>query len=40
MRGAISYTELMNMSIPERMILKEFLEERFEAESKNPNPTY
>ena len=40
MRGAISYTEMMQMSIPERRLISEFLDERFEVESKNPNPVY
>lgn len=40
MRGALTYEHIMNMSIPERMIMKEFLQERFEAEAKNPHPVY
>lgn len=40
MRGSISYTEMMQMSVPERRLISEFLDERFESESKNPNPVY
>jgi hypothetical protein len=40
MRGAISYTEMMQMSVPERHLISEFLDERFEVESKSPHPIY
>ena len=40
MRGAISYSEMMQMSILERQLISEFLDERFEAESKSPHPVY
>lgn len=40
MRGAVSYTEAMNMSYAERSIMERFLEKRFETEKKNPNPIY
>jgi hypothetical protein len=40
MRGAVSYTEMMQMSVQERHLISEFLDERFEAESKSPHPVY
>jgi len=40
MRGAISYTELMNMSATERQIVSEFIDERLEIEKKNLHPVY
>lgn len=40
MRGAISYDALMWMTYAERVLVKEFLDERFEAEKKNPHPQY
>jgi len=40
MRGAISYTEMMNMSFAERDLVHEFIDERLETEKKNPHPVY
>jgi hypothetical protein len=40
MRGAVSYTEAMNMSFAERAAISTFIENRLEAEKKNPNPVY
>jgi len=40
MRGAVSYTEMMNMSYAERQMISEFLDKRFKVESKNPHPVY
>lgn len=40
MRGAISYTEMMEMSYAEREVVSEFLEQRMEVEKKNPHPVY
>ena len=40
MRGAISYTEIMNMSRFERDAIAEFIEGRMEIERKKPNPVY
>lgn len=40
MRGAVSYTEAMNMSHVERHQFTSFLEQRLDAESKNPHPVY
>ena len=40
MRGSISYTEMMEMTYPERQIVSEFLENRMEMEKKNPHPVY
>ena len=40
MRGAVSYTEAMNMSYAERDVLNSFLERRFEAEKKSSFPVY
>jgi hypothetical protein len=40
MRGALSYTEAMNMSQAERVIVSDFIEKRLEIEKKSPNPVY
>lgn len=40
MRGAISYDEFMWRTYAEREIIKDFLDSRFETESKNPHPVY
>jgi len=40
MRGAVSYSEAMNMSYAERQVLDDFLEKRLEIEKKNPYPCY
>lgn len=40
MRGALSYTEAMNMSFAERSIVGNFIEKRLEQEKKNPQPIY
>lgn len=40
MRGALSYTEAMNMSFAERTIVNSFIETRLEQEGKNPYPNY
>lgn len=40
MRGAISYTEAMNMSLAERELAGKFIERRLEVEKKNPSPVY
>ncbi len=40
MRGAVSYTEAMNMSFAERDILAHFLSNRLEIEKKSSNPIY
>lgn len=39
-RGAISYSEAMNMSYAEREIAAKFIEKRLESEKKNPHPVY
>ena len=40
MRGSIQYHHMMNMSLVERQIVNEFIEERLEVESKKMYPTY
>jgi hypothetical protein len=40
MRGAVSYTEAMYMTYAERQIMSDFLEQRFEHESKRMYPVY
>jgi len=40
MRGAISYNDMMWMTHGEREVIKDFLDTRFETESKNPHPVY
>ena len=40
MRGSVSYNDLMWMTYGERELVKEFLDARFETESKNPYPNY
>jgi hypothetical protein len=40
MRGAISYDEMMWRTYAERVLIKEFLDERFEIEKKNAHPVY
>jgi uncharacterized protein (UPF0335 family) len=40
MRGAISYQEMMRMTVGERELVSSFIEERFEQEKKNPHPVY
>lgn len=40
MRGALSYTEAMNMSFAERQVVSEFIEKRLEQEKKSPSPVY
>lgn len=40
MRGAVSYTEAMNMSYAEREIIASFIEKRLEQEKKSPAPVY
>lgn len=40
MRGAVSYTEAMNMSYGERELAGKFIERRLEVEKKNPSPVY
>jgi hypothetical protein len=40
MRGSISYDQMMWRTYAERVLIKEFLEERFEEEKKNPYPVY
>lgn len=40
MRGSVSYNDMMFMTHAEREMIKEFLDERLEAESKNPHPVY
>ncbi len=40
MRGAVSYSEAMNMTYAERTLVSTFIERRFEAEKKNPHPVY
>lgn len=39
-RGAISYSEAMNMSFAERDLAGKFIERRLENEKKNPMPVY
>ena len=39
-RGAISYSEAMNMSFAEREIAAKFIEKRLATEKKNPYPVY
>jgi len=40
MRGSVQYHHLMNMSLVEREIINEFIEERLEAEGKKMYPVY
>ena len=40
MRGAVTYSEAMNMTYAERRIFEQFLEQRFEQESKRLHPIY
>ena len=40
MRGAVSYTEAMNMSSSERVLISSFIENRLEGEKQSPNPVY
>jgi len=40
MRGGLSYTEAMNMSIIERQHTEEYIKNRLESESKSPFPVY
>ena len=40
MRGAVSYTEAMNLTYGEREMIGKFIEERLEAEAKRPHPNY
>lgn len=40
MRGALTYYEAMNMSVPERKITKSFLDKRLEYENKKMYPQY
>ena len=40
MRGAVSYSEAMNMSLAERQVISEFLDKRLEAEKNSPSPVY
>ncbi len=40
MRGALSYTEAMNMSFAERTIVTAFIDKRLESEKNNPYPNY
>lgn len=36
MRGAIQYDQMLTLPIPERLVLQEFLEERFDVEKDRP----
>jgi ribosomal protein S3AE len=40
MRGSVQYNHMMNMSLVERQIINEFIEERLEAEGKKVYPIY
>lgn len=40
MRGGMSLNDMWWTTHGEREIIKEFLDARFEAESKNPHPQY
>ena len=40
MRGALTYTEAMNMSFAERTLFARFIERRLEIEKKSPHPVY
>lgn len=40
MRGAVSYDEIMTMTMTEKEVVAEIVEERLEAEKKNPHPVY
>lgn len=40
MRGAISYTEMMNMTLAEKQVVADFIEKRLENEKKSPFPVY
>ncbi len=40
MRGAVSYSEAMNMSYTERQVIDDYLERRLDVEKKNPYPVY
>lgn len=40
MRGSMTYDDFMWRTYAERTLVKEFLDERFENEKKNPHPQY
>lgn len=40
MRGAISYNEMMDMTMAEKQIVGDFIEKRLEVERKSPFPVY
>jgi len=40
MRGSIQYTDMLLLTPGERIIIKEFLEDRLERESENQHPVY
>ena len=40
MRGSISYTETMHMSVPERDMLMDFVNKRLKDAMKMPNPVF
>lgn len=40
MRGAIQYSEFMELTPMERKLFASFLEKRMETEGKRPNPVY
>lgn len=40
MRGAIPYSEFMDLTPGEKRLVAKFLEKRMEIEGKKPNPVY
>ena len=36
MKGSVSYDEIMEMTLLEKQLMAEFIEEQFEREKKNP----
>ena len=40
MRGAIQYSDFLDLTPGERKLINKFLEKRMEIEGKKPNPVY
>jgi hypothetical protein len=38
MRGSIQYNDMLQMSVPERMAVHDFISKRLEIELKKPSP--
>lgn len=40
MRGAITYTEMMDMTLAEKQVVADFIEKRLDNEKKSAFPVY